>query len=77
MINSNQKLKTEYIIYDGRAVDEEGKDEAFVMSFCETLKEAIEEAPDYGDGCCVWEALVSYLPNNKCKIISEKLVKIV
>ena len=61
-----------YIIYDGRAVDEEGVEEATVMEMCDTLKEAIANAPDYGEGCCVWS-----FDEDKDVLTNGKLEKIV
>jgi hypothetical protein len=58
-----------YIIYDGRATSD--TDDASVMECCDTLKEAITNAPDYGNGCCIW----SYDVKGK-NLINEKLEKI-
>lgn len=65
-------MKKMYIIYDGRAT--ESTEDAQVMECCDTLEEAIANAPDYGDGCCIWS--YDEVPNSN-KLINEKLEKIV
>lgn len=62
-----------YFVMDGRAVDEQGYDAATVMTIEGTLKEAIEVAPNYGDGNCIWEVD----EDNDDRSINHKLVKIV
>lgn len=45
-------MKKQYIIYDGRAISD--TDDAMVMEVCDTLEEAVESAPNYGEGCCIY-----------------------
>lgn len=67
-------MKKTYIIYDGRAT--ENTDDASVMECCDTLQEAVRNAPDYGDGCCIWSYDIKPgKPNNM--LINGKLERIV
>lgn len=40
-----------FVIYDGRYID--APDDAFILSVCDSLEEAIAEAPDFGNDCVI------------------------
>lgn len=52
---------------DSRAIDEIGNYTCFEC--CDTLEEAKESAPDYGNGCCIWSCDVK---GNE--LINEKFI---
>ena len=64
-------MKKSYIIYDSRAVLL-GTDETTVFEVCDTLKEAIKTAPDYGDSCCIYSYDEKLNPDNSVELINQK-----
>ena len=68
MKQNKPKREKLYIIYDGRALG--NTNDAAVMETCDSLEEAEESAPDYGEGCCIW----SYDVDGD-KLINETFVK--
>lgn len=42
-----------YIIYDGRAANGD-TDDAAVCEVCDSLQEAVANAPEYGGGCVIY-----------------------
>jgi len=60
----------QYIIYDARAIN--GTDEATVMECCDTLDEAIESAPDYGEGCCIYSYDIEPNKTNDGTLVNEQ-----
>lgn len=66
-------MRKVYLIMDARAIHEIG--DYICLSCCATLAEAIEEAPDYGEGCCIWRCDVKPNNVNDGDLINEKFIK--
>lgn len=68
-------MRTLYMIMDGRAVDEDGYDDATCLDTADDLDEAREAAKDFGQ-CCIWAADSTPVGKNQDELTNLRLIEI-
>lgn len=68
-------MKT-YELYDHRATDEQGKDDAVCLVVFYSLEEAKRKAKEYGGGC-LWESISKKTGVREFTEISSKFISII